>query len=270
MPRGAAERRRNADAWPHLAFWADHGALVETLATLDLHRTEPELTGEERRTWTEKAHAAQRRRELDLIESWYAPDGRRITLASVFDGNTETVVALTGDPHSPDWEVAGRFDDVESAKKSLPPPVPTGVLRPDTSVLNGPEPLPDVSLRDLLQDIVEARAAGDVSDTLLTLTQPEPGAGPIPRLTQLISTAAHFAAALESVQAQQVAARLGTLARQLDFVKAELQDAAEDLGATVAVLPPHRTPNPPQPPTRTVLATTPATSPSRTAPAHTR
>ncbi|MGW4441939.1 hypothetical protein [Streptomyces sp. NPDC004682] len=262
-PGSDAERQRNAAAWPHLAFWAEHGAVVETLAALDLRQTEPDLTNEERRTWTQKAHAAQRRRELDLIESWYAPDGRRVTLASVFGGNTDTVVALTGDPHSPDWEVIGHFGDIDTAREALPPPVPPGMLRPDASMVNRPEPHPEVSLRVLMQDIVAARTAGNVADTLLTLTQPDPAAGPALLLTQLVSTAAQFASALESMQAQQVAARLGTLARQLSFLTNELQDAAEDLGATVAVLPPHRIPSATRLAARTALTIASSTAPPR-------
>ncbi|MCP3821394.1 hypothetical protein NLX86_25850 [Streptomyces sp. A3M-1-3] len=262
-PGSAAEREQKTAVWPHLAAWADHGSIAADLADQH-HQPEPELTDEERQMWTEMAHAAQRRGELDLIESWYAADGRRITLGYLVENDTSTVIALTGDPDAPGWEVIGHYAHEYAAGQALPRAVPPGALRSDTSRFNRPEPAPEVSLQELHQDVVEARAAGDVSETLLTATQPGYDAGPMVRMQELLHTAGQFANALETVQGRQIAARLDALGRQLDFLTREVHEAAEDLGATVAVLPPHRAPKPPRIRPRPALDTTPPAPPPRT------
>lgn len=269
-PGSTSEREQHAEAWPHLVVWADHGAIAADLASVLRHQPEPPgLTDEERQRWTEKAQAAQRRGELDLIESWYVADGRRITLAYLIEDDTSTVIALTGDPDAPGWEVIGHYPHEYAAGQALPRAVPPGVLRPDASRFNRPAPAPEVSLQDLLQDVVEARTAGDVADILFTAAQGAPHAGPVARLQELIETAARFAHALETARGRQVAARLDTLGRHFDFLTRELHDAAEDLGATVAVLPPHRAPAPPRIRPRPALDTTPPAPPPRAAaPAH--
>ncbi|MDX3119752.1 hypothetical protein PV461_41355, partial [Streptomyces scabiei] len=66
--------------------------------------------------------------------------------------------------------------------------------------------------------------------------------GPMVRLQELLETSSQFASALATVQGRQIAARLSALGRQIEFLTREVEEAAEDLGATVAVLPPHRTP----------------------------
>ncbi|WP_367435083.1 hypothetical protein [Streptomyces celluloflavus] len=268
-PGSAAEREQHQALWPHLAAWADHSTIASDLADQH-HQPEPELAAEEAQRWTQKAQAAQRRGELDLIESWYIADGRRITLAYLVEEDTSsTVVALAGDPDAPGWQVIGHYAHEYAAGQALPRPVPPGVLRPDISHFNRPQPAPEVPLQELLQDIAEARAAGDVSETLLTATQHGHDAGPMVRLQELLHRASHFAGALESVQGRQIAARLDALGRQLDFLTREVKDAAEDLGATVAVLPPHRIPTPPRIRPRPALDTTPPPpAPRATTPAH--
>ncbi|MFE4017978.1 hypothetical protein ACFXPZ_11275 [Streptomyces sp. NPDC059101] len=265
----AAEREQHTLVWPHLAAWADHSTIASDLADQH-HQPEPGLTGEEAQKWTQLAQAAQQRGELDLIESWYIADGRRITLAYLVEEDTSsTVVALAGDPDAPGWQVIGHYAHEYAAGQALPRPVPPGVLRPDISHFNRPEPAPEVPVQELLQDIAEARAAGDVSETLLTATQRGHDAGPMVRLQDLLHRASHFAGALETVQGRQIAARLDALGRQLDFLTREVQNAAEDLGATVAVLPPHRIPTPPRIRPRPALDTTPPPPPPRaTTPAH--
>ncbi|MFF3460310.1 hypothetical protein ACFYXH_39710 [Streptomyces sp. NPDC002730] len=262
-PGSATEREQHTAVWPHLAVWADHGSIAADLADQH-HQPEPELTDEERQMWTEMAQAAQRRGELDLIESWYAADGRRITLAYLIEDDTSTVIALAGDPDAPGWEVIGHYVHEYAAGQALPRAVPPGVLRPDVSRFNRPAPTPEVSLQELLQDVLEARAAGDVSETLLTATQHGHDAGPMVRMQELLHVAGQFASALETVQGRQAAARLEVLGRQLDFLTREVHNAAEDLGATVAVLPPHRAPKPPQIRPRPALDTTPPAPPPRT------
>lgn len=260
-PGSAAESTQYTALWPHLAAWADHGFIASDLAEQHLHHQAP-LPVEEQQMWTEMAHGARRRGELDLIESWYAADGQPITLAHLIEDDDSTVVALRGDPDAPGWQVIGHYADEYEAGQSLPPAVPPGVLHADTSRFNRPAPDPEVSLQELIRDVVEAQHAGDASNALLTATQREHGVGPMERLQELVEIAGHFASALETVQGRQIAARFGALGRQINFLTREVQEAAEDLGATVAVLPPHRTPVLRSRP-RPAVDTTPPTPPSR-------
>ncbi|MEN8654414.1 hypothetical protein ABCR94_28405 [Streptomyces sp. 21So2-11] len=261
-PGSAAERAQHKALWPHLSAWADHSLIATNLA--DQHQQpQPPLAGEEQQRWTERAQAARRRGELDLIESWYAADGQPITLAYLVEDEDTTVIALRGDPDAPGFQVIGHYAHEYEAGQALPAAVPPGVLRADVSRFNRPEPAPEVSPQDLIREVVEAQAAGDVSNALLTVTQRGYNAGPMIRLKELVDTAGQFATALETVQGRQVAARLAALGRQLDFLAHEVHEAAEDLGATVAVLPPHRVPRPRARP-RPAVDTTPPTPPPRT------
>jgi hypothetical protein len=85
------------------------------------------------------------------------------------------------------------------------------------------------------------------------------------RLEHLLDAAADFSHALDTVRGHQIGARIDALVRRLAFLVREAHEAAEDLGATVAVLPPHRTPKPPRIRQRPALDTTPPTPPPRTA-----
>lgn len=87
-------------------------------------------------------------------------------------------------------------------------------------------------------------------------------ASPMVRLQELLETSGQFASALETVQGRHIAARLAALSRQIEFLTREVEEAAEDLGATVAVLPPHRTPVLRARP-RPAVDTTPPTPPPR-------
>ena len=164
--------------------------------------------------WTELAQAAQRRGELDLIESRYAADGRRINLAYLVADDLSTVIALTGDPDAPGWQVIGHYLNEYAAGQALPAPVPPGVLRADVSQFNRPEPVPEVPLQELLRDVVEAQRAGIVSDALLTAAQHGPGTRPMNLLQELLNHAGQFASAMDTVQGCQIASRLDALARQ--------------------------------------------------------
>ncbi|WP_405928101.1 hypothetical protein OG554_05270 [Streptomyces griseus] len=243
-PGSTDERVQHAALWPHLTAWADYGYIAGNLADQrdgGQHQKSP-LTAEERQMWTDLAVAAQRRGELELTESWYAADGQPITLAYLVEVDESTVVALRGDPGVPGWQVIGHYAHEYEAGKDLPAPVPPGVLRPDLSRHNRPAPAPEMSLQDLLRDVVEGRSAGDASNALLGAVQRGYAAGPMVRLQELVETSGRFAGALETAQGQQIAARLLALGRQIEFLTREVQEAAEVLGATVAVLPPHRAP----------------------------
>lgn len=242
-PGSPAERALHAALWPYITAWADHSLIASNLADQrNGQHHEARLTEEEQRLWTELAQAAQKRGELELAESWYAADGQPITLAHLIEDDNSALVALRGDPDAPGWQVIGHFAHEYEAGKALPVPVPPGVLRADVSGFNRPEPAPEISLQELARDVVEAQHAGDASNALLSATQRGYDAGPMVRLQELLETGAQFASALETVQGRQVAARLSALGRQVEFLTREVEKAAEDLGATVAVLPPHRTP----------------------------
>ncbi|KOT61535.1 MULTISPECIES: hypothetical protein [Streptomyces] len=257
----AAAREQHTLVWPHLAAWADYGTIAAGLAEQQ-PQPGPGLSAEERQLWIERAQLARRRGALDLIESWYAADGRHITLAHLVEDEDSTVVALAGDPGAPGWEVIGHYAHEYAAGQALPRAVPPGVLRPDAaSRFNRPEPAPERALQELVQEVVEARAAGDVSETLLSVAQQGYDAGPMVRLQHVLSTAAEFSYALETAQGRQISARLDALQRQLAFLAQEVNDTAEDLGATVAILPPHRAPKPPRIRPRPALETTPPPAP---------
>ncbi|MDX2965647.1 hypothetical protein [Streptomyces acidiscabies] len=271
-PGSTAEREQHRTLWPHLAAWSDHSHLLDHL-TEPPRPPGPELAGEHQRQVTERARAASRRGDLDLVESWYTDDGRLITLAHLPEPYAgHSLVALAGDPGVPGWTVIGHYPDDATARQTLPRPAPPGVLRPTVSRSHQPDLMPEQTLQDLLTEVVLARSASDVADVLLTATHSGYEAGPLPRLQQLIDTAAQFAAALETAHGRQISARLGAAARQLAFLHAEIHEAAEDLDATVAVLPPHRVPRTPPPP-RPTPDTTPPPLPPRAptqAPAHHR
>ncbi|MFD7137033.1 hypothetical protein [Streptomyces sp. NPDC059894] len=262
-PGSPAERAQHATLWPHLTAWADHSSLASNLADQrDGQRHKAPLTDEEQRMWTETAQAAQGRGELELTESWYAADGQPITLAHLVKDDDSTVVALRGDPDAPGWQVIGHYGHEYEAGKVLPAPAPPGVLRADVSRFNRPAPVPEVSLQELIRDVVEGRTAGDASNALFGAVQRGNDAGPMVRLQELLETSSQFARALETVQGRQIAARLSALGRQIEFLTREVEAAAEDLGATVAVLPPHRTPVLRARP-RPAVDTTPPTPPLR-------
>ncbi|MET8126449.1 hypothetical protein [Streptomyces sp. NPDC005231] len=242
-PGSPAERAQQSALWPHLTAWADYSVIASNLADQrEGQDHKAPLSGEEQQRWTERAQAAQRRGELELTESWYAADGQPVTLAYLVEDDDSTVVALRGDPSAPGWQVIGHYAHEYEAGRVLPAAVPPGVLRPDVSRFNRPAAAPEVSLQELIRDAVEAQHAGDASNALLSATQRGYDAGPMVRLQELLETSGQFASALETVHGRQIGARLSALGRQIEFLTREVEDAAEDLGATVAVLPPHRTP----------------------------
>ncbi|MFB7270777.1 hypothetical protein [Streptomyces sp. NPDC056244] len=265
-----AAHEQNDALWPYLSAWAEHSYIVTHLA--DQHRTPaPALTSDEQQQWTDQAQAAHRIGDLDPFESWYDAQGRLITLAYLIENDESTVLTLAGDLDAPGWQVLGRYTTEYKAGQSSPPPVPPGILRPDASRYTPRVATAEIILQDLIQDITESRHSGDVAEILLSAADNTGHApGPLTRTQQLITTAAEFANALETRQGQHVAARLGVIGKQLDLLTRELHVAAEELGATVAVLPPHRTPRPrfvtPSP--LALTARPPATAPTAAAPAH--
>ncbi|MFW6724177.1 hypothetical protein ACHZ98_29315 [Streptomyces sp. MAR4 CNY-716] len=225
------------------------------------------LTGEEQHPASEAVHDALRRGELELTDSWYAADRRQITLARLADSSNLPVVALRGDPDTPDCQVIGRYPHDYAAMQALPAPVPAGVLLPDVSRFNRPVPTPEVPLQRLIRDVVEAQEAPAAANAVLSATSSGYEAGSMVRLQELLETASRFAAALQTARGREIAARLAAAGRQLGFLTGEVREAAEDLAATVAVLPPHRTPQPHIGPRPAVQTTAPAAPPPASTPA---
>ncbi|MEV8426434.1 hypothetical protein [Streptomyces niveus] len=268
-PGCGAAREQHRALWPYLTAWAEHSTILINL--VDQHRTPAtEFTGDQQAAWTERAHAAHERGELQPFESWYDARGRLITLAYLIEDDTSTVLVLAGDLDQPDWQVLGQNDNEYQAGQSAPPPVPPGVLRPDVSRYQDRLTAPEVSLQELIHDVNVAGHSGDVAEALFTATDDTPHAtGPLAHLTSLIRTAGQFADALETRQGRNAAVHLNFIAGQLDSLTRELHQTAEELSAAVGVLPPHRAPRPrllttPTPTTPTAPTTTP---PSTAAPA---
>ncbi|GAA2672475.1 hypothetical protein GCM10010400_38010 [Streptomyces aculeolatus] len=265
-PGSAAERAQHKALWPHLAVWAEHGSIATVLARRQ-QRPPVTLTGEEQHPSSEAVHDALRRGELELTDSWYAADGQQITLALLADSSNLPVVALRGDPDTPTCQVIGRYPHEYAAMQALPQPVPAGVLDPRSSRFNRPPPAPEVPLQRLIRDVVEAQEAPDAANAVLGATSSGYEAGSMVRLQELLETASRFAAALQTARGREIAARLAAAGRHLGFLTGEVREAAEDLAATVAVLPPQRTPQPHAGPRPAVQTTAPAAPPPASAPA---
>ncbi len=75
----------------------------------------------------------------------------------------------------------GHYAHEYEAGKALPAPVPPGILRADVSRFNRPAPAPEVSLQELIRDVVEGHTAGDASNALLGAVQRGSAAGPARR-----------------------------------------------------------------------------------------
>ncbi|MFD4119591.1 hypothetical protein ACFWSJ_39875 [Streptomyces niveus] len=243
-PGSGAAREQHRALWPYLTAWAEHSTILTNL--VDQHRTPaPEFTGQQQAAWTERAHAARERGELEPFESWYDARGRLITLAYLIEDDTSTVLVLAGDLDQRDWQVLGRHDNEYRAGQSAPPPVPPGVLRPWVSRYQHRVTAPEVGLQELIHDVNVAGHSGDVAEALFTATDNGPHTtGPLAHLDSLIRTAGQFADALETRQGGRSSVRLHFLAEQLGSLTHELHQTAEELSAAVGVLPPHRAPRP--------------------------
>jgi hypothetical protein len=263
-PEENAAQARDVALSPYLLAWAERSSIVSDLA--EQHRAPaPPLSGDKQQQWTERAHAAWRRGELEASERWYDAEGRLITLAYLIEHDDSTVLVLAGEPGTPQMQVLGHYDTEYEAGQSSPPQVPAGVLRPDASVFTPRIPEAEVSVGELTQLVTEAQHSADVAEALLAAAEDSGHErGPLARMGELLQTAAEFSDALETRQGQRSAVRLGILAQQLGVLAGELQSAAEELGSAVGVLPPHRTPRPRflTAPSLPALTTTPPVRPA--------
>ncbi|GCD41864.1 hypothetical protein GKJPGBOP_01521 [Streptomyces paromomycinus] len=253
---------RHAALWPYITTWAEHTPVVRALIG-QYHRPAvlPSLSVQKQRYWSGLVQAARGRGTLDAFETWYDTTGQQITLAHL-DGEDTTVLALAGDLGSPQLHVLGHYPDQDTAARSVPPPVPPGVLRPDVSPYSERVLSPEVPVQDLTQDVLEARQTGDVADLLLSVTNGTGPAGVMPRLGEFVSACAEFGDALDTHDGQRLAARLHDLAAQVSQLTGELRAVGEDMAASIGVLPPYRTARPrhlpPAPPPPALSAQRPA------------
>lgn len=107
------------------------------------------------------------------------------------------MVALCGEPGVPGRQVIAHCAHEYEAEKALPAPVSPGVLRADASRFNRLAPAPEVSLQDLIRDVIEGQSSRDASNALLGAVQRGYGASPMARLQELLETSGQFASALE-------------------------------------------------------------------------
>ncbi|MET9294369.1 hypothetical protein [Streptomyces sp. NPDC003077] len=253
-------KARDMGLWPYVRAWAEHSSIVSDLAEQHRAPAAP-LSADEQREWNDRAQAAWHRGELDASQRWHDAEGRMITLAYLLEGDESIILVLAGELGTPQMQVLGHYDTEYEAGQSSPPQVPAGVLRPDVHPFAPRSSESEVSLKDLTRHVVAAQHSADVADALLIAVESEGSErGPLPRLGELISTAAEFAQALDTQRGWRSAARLGALAQQLDVLSREVRAAAEELEAAIDVLPPHRTPHP------LFLPPAPRSAPSATPP----
>ncbi|MCL2731322.1 MAG: hypothetical protein FWE15_15010, partial [Actinomycetia bacterium] len=181
--------------------------------------------------------------ELEPVKSWYEAAGRRITLAYWTQNDDSTVLALAEDPDG-DLTALGRYDTEYEAGRASPPPVPAGVLRPDAP-WRTEQAEPDSDLGILIRDVIGSAHTGDVSEAIAAaVDDDDQQRGPLPELAGFLRVCAEFADAFDTAQGSKTAARLIVFAAQADTLTRELRAVGEELGAQVAVLPPHRVPHP--------------------------
>jgi hypothetical protein len=232
-----------AQLWPYLTTWAEHSLIVRDLAGQHHAVEVPILPAAEQERLTALVMGARDRGELEPFESWYDAAGRRITLAYLTEHDDSTILALAEGPDG-DITALGRYDTEYEAGRASPPAVPAGVLRPDAPWRNE-QPQPDSELGTLLRDVIGSAHTGDVCEAIAAAV--DDGGhrrGPLPELAEFLRVCAEFADALDTRQGHKTAARLTVLAAQADTLTRELAAAGEELGAQVAVLPPHRIPHP--------------------------
>ncbi|MEV0446066.1 hypothetical protein AB0I84_29315 [Streptomyces spectabilis] len=261
QPEPNDARIREPQLWPYVLAWAERSFIISNLA--EQHRpAAPPLSGLDQQRWTDRAHAALQRGDLDTIDVWYSGRNELITLAYLIEHEELTVLTLSGEVGSEQMRVLGHHATESEAERAAPPPVPMGVLRPGFAPFQHRPSPPQVPVAELIRRVDDAQHTGEVYGALLEAVEDSgPSRGLLPRVSELVDRAASFADALETRQGQRAAARLTVLARQLGVLAGEIESAAEDLG--VGVLPPHRTPRPVFPETAPSArqAPTPAATP---------
>ncbi|MER5737887.1 hypothetical protein ABT117_19715 [Streptomyces sp. NPDC002262] len=205
----------------------------------------PELPAAEEARWTAHAHDVRRRHMMYLYESRYDAAGRQLSVVGVPDLDEpaeDCVLIAAGDVDSATMRVLGRYDSHGQALAALPPAVQPGVLHPRGRFPRSPGALP--ALADLIEDVAGATQSQTVAEVLGYLVSDSAGPRHLSQLSELLAECADFALATETVAGRDLSVRLRGLLVQTDVLDRQLRQALVAFEDTIAVLPPHRTPQP--------------------------
>ena len=226
--------------------WADRARFLRDLAVQEGPPPPgPELPAAEEARWTAHAHDVRRRHMMYLYESRYDAVGRQITVVEVPDLDQPTkdcVLVVAGDVDSATMRVLGRYDTLDQAQADLPAAVQPGVLHPRGRFPRSAGKVPP--LADLIEQIASATQSQEIAEVLDYVVSD--GAGPrhLSQLSDLLAECADFALATETVTGRDLSVRLRGLVVQTDVLDRQLRHALIAFQDTIAVLPPHRTPQP--------------------------
>ncbi len=200
-----------------------------------------------------------------LYESRYDASGRQLTVVGVphlDEPIADCVLIVAGDVDGTAMRVLGRYDIYDHALATLPPPVQPGVLHPRGRFPKGAGTIP--ALADLIEDVADATHSQAVADAIGHVAGDGTGPSHLSQLSDLLGECADFALATETVAGRDLSVRLRGLIVQADLLDRQLRQALVAFEDTIAVLPPHRTPQPrhikPPPAVRTIPPPAPATA----------
>ncbi|MFG3348666.1 hypothetical protein ACGF1Z_26855 [Streptomyces sp. NPDC048018] len=248
--------------------WAQRARFLRDLAVQEAPPPSgPELPAAEEARWNAHAHDVRRRHMMYLYESRYDAAGRQLTVVGVPDLDEpvdDCALIVAGDVDSATMRVLGRYGTYDQALAALPPPVEPGVLHPRGRFPRGTGTLP--ALADLIEDVAGATQSQTVAEVLDHVVSD--GAGPrhLSQLSDLLAECADFALATETVAGRDLSVRLRGLLVQTDVLDRQLRQALVAFEETIAVLPPHRTPQPRHIKPPPAVRATPPPPPAQAAP----
>ncbi len=248
------------------ATWAERATFLKDLAVQDTPPLPgPELPAAEEELWAAHAQDIRRRHMMYLYESRYDASGRQLTVVGVphlDEPAKDCVLIVAGDVDSTTMRVLGRYDTYDQALAALPPPVQPGVLHPRGRFSKGAGTIP--ALADLIEGVVGATHSQAVAEAIGHVASDGTGPCHLSQLSDLLGECADFALATETVAGRDLSVRLRGLIVQTDLLDRQLRQALDAFEDTIAVLPPHRTPQPrhikPPPTGRTTPPPAPATA----------
>ncbi|MFI9210221.1 hypothetical protein ACIGW7_19050 [Streptomyces sp. NPDC053253] len=226
--------------------WAQRASFLRDLAVQEAPPPPgPELPIAEEARWATHAHDVRRRHMMYLYESRYDAAGRQLTVVEVPDLDQpaeDCVLIVAGDIDSATMRVLGRYDTQDQAQADLPPAIQPGVLHPRGQFPRHAGTVPP--LADLIEEVAGATQSQTVAEVLDYVVGD--GAGPrhLSQLSDLLGECADFALATETVAGRDLSVRLRGLLVQTDVLDRQLRQALAAFEDTIAVLPPHRTPQP--------------------------
>ncbi|MFE5298121.1 hypothetical protein [Streptomyces sp. NPDC056632] len=238
--------------------WAERARFLKDLAVQDAPPLPgPELPAAEEARWTAHAQDIRRRHMMYLYESRYDAAGRQLTVVGVpnlDDPIDDCALIVAGDVDSNTMRALGRYDTYDQALAALPPPIQPGVLHPRGRFPQGAGAIP--ALADLIEDVAGATQSQTVAEAIGHVASDGTGPCHLAQLSDLLGECANFALATETVAGRDLSVRLRELIVQTDLLDRQLRQALVAFEDTIAVLPPHRTPQPrhikPPPAVRTI------------------